>query len=170
VAPSTDSDKRTVYLVRHAVAVPRGSWTGPDVKRPLRDAGLRQAEALAERSVSSGRRLERVLSSPAVRCRQTVEPTAARAGLVVEERDGLMEGSDPLDALDLLLDEATRTSEGSAIVACSHGDVIDGILESFGPLGVVVDGPLQAPKGATWELEISDGLLESARFVAPPRS
>lgn len=113
--------------------------------------------------------MTRVLSSAALRCRQTVGPTATSLALELEEIDLLMEGGDPLEALALLVAEVGRVQEGAAIVACSHGDVIGGILDTFVPTGVAVDGPLQAPKAVTWELGVAADEIVSARFVAAQR-
>jgi 8-oxo-dGTP diphosphatase len=159
------------YLVRHANAVSRRVWTAPDVARPLTETGLHQAAALA--SLLNARRdgaerLGAVLTSPALRCRQTVEPTAALSALELDERSTLMEGSDPLDALELVIDEVARAAAGSAVVACTHGDVLDGILETFAPSGIEIDGPLEAPKAVTWELIVAGGTLRTARYFAPP--
>lgn len=168
---TTPETARLVHLVRHAEAVPRVAWAQPDGRRPLSAAGVRQSEAIGARlaPVPPGARpLRRVLSSPALRCRQTVQPTAARAGLEVEDRDELAEDSDPLLTLALLADAASLLSEGTALAACTHGDVIEGILETFAPAGVVVAGPLRAPKAVVWELSFENGRLSSARFVAPP--
>ena len=78
-----------LLLVRHAVSVPP-TPDGPDeYQRPLSDAGLRQAEALAD--VLLRESPTRVLSSPYLRSVQTVAPTAAALGLAVENREVLRE-------------------------------------------------------------------------------
>ena len=68
-----------VYLVRHARAGKRGEWEGDDRLRPLDERGVRQAQGLVEQL--SGRELRRILSSPYVRCVQSVEPLAEARGL-----------------------------------------------------------------------------------------
>ena len=80
----------TVILVRHAAAGERSRWSGDDRLRPLDERGRRQATELAEALASRG--VERVLTSPYVRCRQTVDPLAETLGLAVEERVELAEG------------------------------------------------------------------------------
>ena len=52
--------------------------------------------------------------------------------------------------------------------AQSHGDVIDEVLASFAALEVDVEGPLIAPKAATWRLVLIGGELRSASYVPPP--
>src|SRR3984893_7464329 len=79
------------YLVRHAKAGSRRDWEGPDECRPLTAAGRLQAAAIAERL--RARPVTRLLSSPYLRCVQTLEPLAKELGLVVECDDDLAEGS-----------------------------------------------------------------------------
>jgi phosphohistidine phosphatase SixA len=100
-------------LLRHAAAKERYEWAGDDWHRPLTKKGRRQAEELA--TVLAADDVRRVISSPYVRCVQTVEPLAAALGLELELDDRLAEGAG--DAARALLEE-----EG--VVACTHGDVI----------------------------------------------
>ena len=67
-----------LYLVRHAHAGSRSSWEGRDLHRPLSKKGRRQADAIADLLAEAG--IERLLSSPARRCVQTLEPLAAQSG------------------------------------------------------------------------------------------
>ncbi|MFT4187083.1 MAG: NUDIX hydrolase [Aeromicrobium sp.] len=67
---------RVLVVTRHGKAAPRSKWRGADDDRPLSDLGLRQAVALAASITPYGP--GRVLTSPALRCRQTVEPLAAK--------------------------------------------------------------------------------------------
>jgi 8-oxo-dGTP diphosphatase len=110
----------------------------------------------------------RCVASPALRCRETVGPLAERAGLEVEELDDLAEGGDPMVALAQLLDSTRLLRDGASFAACTHGDVIDGILETFGPSGVTVTGALRAPKASVWQLTVAGGDLVAARFEPPP--
>lgn len=138
-----------VLLVRHAVAVARRSWSGDDALRPLDDRGRRQAAGLAGLLAPFG--ATRVLSSPAVRCVDTVAPL----GLAVEVDDDLFEGRfAPAEALVRSLLEA-----GGTAVACSHGDVIPALLDAFAVRWE------KCQKGSTWVLE-ADG---SARYLRPPK-
>ena len=66
------------YLLRHAHAGDKHAWNGPDLARPLSGAGRREAHGLLTQLRDYP--IIRVLSSPAVRCLQTVEPLAARPG------------------------------------------------------------------------------------------
>ena len=79
----------TLVLVRHAWAGKRSHWRGDDRLRPLDDRGRRQAAELLE--VLGGVEIGRIVSSPDLRCVQTVEPLAAERGLEVEPADALGE-------------------------------------------------------------------------------
>jgi 8-oxo-dGTP diphosphatase len=109
-----------IILLRHARAGRRGS-VEPDAERPLDDRGRRQAAELAQRLQSFD--VQRVLSSPAVRCVQTVEPLAAELGVAVERCDRLAEGT-PVDQMRALIEELA----GVAAVLCTHGDLTTALL------------------------------------------
>ena len=77
----------------------------------------------------------RILSSPFVRCVQTVEPLATARGLEIETTDVLADGAGP-DGVRRLLGELA----GSPVVLCGHGGEIE---ELFG----------ETKKGATRVLD-----------------
>src|SRR5262245_59107022 len=106
----------THYLIRHAKAGRREDAGPNDRSRPLTRAGEYQARCLVEQF--DGQRVERILSSPHLRCRQTVEPLAARRGLSVEIVPCLAEET-PTDAVL----ELVGRLDARATVLCSHGDV-----------------------------------------------
>jgi phosphohistidine phosphatase SixA len=107
----------TAVLLRHASAGHRRDWDGDDSLRPLDERGRRQAEALVELLRPLG--IGRVVSSPYVRCVDTVEPLAAALGLVVEKDDRLAEGAGSA---------ARSVLEEDGVVACTHGDIIEDVL------------------------------------------
>ena len=86
-------DEATSYLVRHAKAGSRERWTAPDRDRPLTDAGKDPGHRAGRALLGPAR--SRVLSSPYLRCVETVAPLAEALGLSVEEDDRLAEGADP---------------------------------------------------------------------------
>src|SRR4051812_442509 len=61
-------------LVRHAHAGSKKQWSGPDHERPLSRRGQEQARDLA--GVLAGLGVTRLLSSPALRCRETLQPAS----------------------------------------------------------------------------------------------
>jgi len=151
-----------LYLVRHAKAGSRHDWDGPDDLRPLSKKGRRQADALVLALVD--RHVDRVLSSPYVRCVETVQPLADKLGVEVEIADALVEGTVTKDALALVRELASVDA-----VLCSHGDVIPNILEALADqdgFGLPPDYPCQ--KGSTWELVGQDGRYMEAHYIPPP--
>ena len=138
-----------VLLVRHGRAGKRSEWTGDDRLRPLDGKGRRQAQGLP--GLLSNYEIERIFSSPYLRCTQTVEPLAAARGLAVEEVDALAEGAAKADVLGLLEPSAAR-----CVVCCTHGDVVDELVGE------------ELPKGSTEVLELDGARLSRVRHLGRP--
>ena len=154
----------TVHLIRHAKAKNRLEWEQPDRLRPLTKRGRREADAIAARLEGEG--VSRLVASPYVRCLQTLEPLAVSLDLAIETTELLAEGADGAAATDLLL----LLSGAGVVACCTHGDVLFDVLAHLGARGVGPDGPRDAPVASTWVLELEDGVVVAARFVAqPPR-
>lgn len=151
---------RPIYLVRHAKAGDRDAWTEDDRLRPLTKKGRIQAEGLV--GLLEDRDVDLVLSSPSVRCVQTVRPLALSRKVAVEEVDALAEGTPGRDAIELL------RSTGGGVVACSHGDVIPSVVTSLERRGLDLVDPPEWKKGSTWILERDGGLFTTARYLPPP--
>ena len=151
------------YLVRHAKAGSRRDWEGPDECRPLTAAGRLQAAAIAERL--RARPVTRLLSSPYLRCVQTLEPLAKELGLVVECDDDLAEGSG-FEPVLTLLDELPDHS-----ALCSHGDVIPETLRALERRGLEFVGLRDTRKGSIVVLERDDaGRWTRATSIGPPEA
>lgn len=151
-----------IYLVRHARAGHREKWTEPDELRPLTKSGWRQAEALVE--LFEGQRFAHLLSSPYVRCVQTLEPLGRARSQPVETADALAEGASVHASLELMLE-----ASGEGPVALStHGDIIENVLDELTRLEVPLSGPVALEKGSTWIIDVADGSFAAARYVAPP--
>lgn len=151
-----------VYLVRHAKAGSRHAWTEPDEERPITRRGRRQALRLVERF--RGLEVERVLSSPFLRCIQTVEPLARARGLEVVAAPELAEGVQTERAIGLIASLDNRTT-----VLCGHGREIEAMIGGLEAAGADVGGRRGLAKGSVWVLERHDGRIVSARYLpAPP--
>jgi 8-oxo-dGTP diphosphatase len=153
-----------IVLYRHAHAGSRERWEGDDRQRPLSDKGRRQADLMA-RSLAR-LPIQRILSSPYVRCVQTVEPLARRLAMAVEEIPELAEGTPPREVTRLL-----RRVLNEDVVLCSHGDVVLTVLDELEAEGATFEGgdPGRAEKGAAWVLELPRGRPAQARYMAPPQ-
>ena len=145
-----------VLLVRHATAGDRQAWEGDDRLRPLDERGRRQAAALVGQLADF--RVERVLSSPHLRCVQTVEPLARARGLAVEETQALVEGN--ATRAVALVGELAATDA----VLCTHGDLVPPILDAFLP----GSHHEQSEKGSTWVLELAGPGRGGHELLPPP--
>jgi len=152
----------TVHLIRHAKAKNRLEWTDDDELRPLTKRGRREAAALAERL--GGEPPGRLVASPFLRCVQTLEPLALAVGLPIETSGVLAEGADGEAAAEFLLSLAGE----DPVACCTHGDVLFEVVRAIAATGIALDGPLDAPVASSWTLEVEDGRVVDARFVAPP--
>jgi len=131
-----------VLLVRHAEAGDRDTWNGPDDLRPLTAEGDVEAQGLVAALAAFD--VTRVLSSPYIRCSQTIAPLAAARGLAVEPCDNLAEGE---GRAGLVLARSLLGAPGHTVL-CTHGDVVEEVLDG---LGVRRDDYTR--KGATWALD-----------------
>jgi 8-oxo-dGTP diphosphatase len=137
-----------IILVRHGSAGRREAWSGDDRLRPLDARGRKQAKGIA--SALADRDVDRILSSPYVRCVQTVEPLAAALELEVEERPELAEGAGASAPSALAEEMADRNA-----VLCTHGDVVEDLLGE----------PMK--KGAAYVLERTQNGLEPVGYLPP---
>jgi exopolyphosphatase/guanosine-5'-triphosphate,3'-diphosphate pyrophosphatase len=152
-----------VYLVRHAKAQRRVGWERADAMRPLSPGGHDQAFGLVERF--EGASIARVISSPALRCRQTAEPVAARFGLPVEIDPRLAEGASLSGAVSLV-----RSLNGDPAVLVCHGDLMPELVERLVPGALALEGGAGCPKGSTWLIQGASGARLHAAYVPPPRA
>ncbi len=153
----------TVYLVRHASAGTRGSL-GPhhDLERGLDSLGADQAAHVADLLADRG--VERIYSSGAVRCVETVEPLGAKLGVDVEVHPALMEGQSATMAVHLA---RTLATEHVTAVFSSHGDIIPDMIQTLAREGTIIIGPRAWAKGSTWEIRTRGGDLTEAEFLGP---
>lgn len=148
----------TLFLVRHAVAGDRSSWEGEDRLRPLSNKGQKQAAGLVKTLRES--QIEAILTSPFLRCVQTVQPLAEATGLEIVEHPALAEGEGGKATRDLLRDLA-----GTNAVLCSHGDVIPAVMDWMVRKGMTLKSPFYCKKGSTWEIDVRGGEFHKAQYL-----
>ena len=154
---------RRLYFIRHAQALDRELWHHDDELRPLTERGYRQADGIA-RELSRAR-IDRVLSSRAFRCIDTVWPLADHLGVEITKHDDLFEGTSAAEALALMRRLRVRRA-----ALCTHGDVMQNVLEYLDDEGVDLDGGIRLAKGAYWELELDDrGDVRGGTYHPAPR-
>jgi broad specificity phosphatase PhoE len=152
----------TIYLVRHGRAGERRAWRDDDTYRPLSARGHIQARGLTE--ILADAVFDRVLSSPYVRCMESVVPLASTRGLAIEPVDALAEGADLEDVLTLIRKHAVHGA-----VLCTHGDVIPMALAYYAESGVEIGKRPRWPKGCTWVLDTDGtGEVRAAEYLPPP--
>ena len=159
--PASEGSIIAVYVVRHAKAGDRADWKADDRQRPLTKSGVRQAEALAE--LLENEPIDKVLSSPFVRCVQTVQPLATKRKLPVEPRKDLEEGSGGESIVRLV-----QEFKGRNVVLCTHGDLVEELLEQLIQKGLVPRSRARMEKGSTWVLEENAGTISGARYLPAP--
>ena len=151
----------TAYLVRHAKAGDRDDWKEDDRLRPLTKSGRRQADALSESLKKEP--IDIILSSPYVRCMQTVEPLAQQRKLPIEPRPDLEEGSGGQSVIRLI-----QQFKGRNVVLCTHGDVVEELVEGLIARGLVQRARANLEKGSTWVLEERNGRITGAEYRPAP--
>ena len=149
-----------IYLLRHAHAGNKKRWSGPDDRRPLSVTGRREAAGLV--TLLRDRPIATILSSPALRCEQTVRPLAERRGLPVGLDDRLDVAADLDDAAKLL-----RPDLGDVLL-CSHGQLIGQLIGLLQERGAPIDQDARWPKGSTWLLRFSGDRVAEATYLPPP--
>lgn len=144
------------YLIRHAHAGDRTADRN-DIYRPLSARGSAQAGALVE--VLADAPLRQLITSPATRCRQTLEPLAEARGKELVEHPGLWEDATPAEALAVV-----EENLDGGVAICSHGNIIPEVLEILERRGVPIDGRGCA-KGSVWILSHNGDTWTGARYV-----
>jgi 8-oxo-dGTP diphosphatase len=150
--------RAVLFVVRHADAGTRTQSRNDD-RRPLSALGREQAHDLAE--LLGRDPLGDILSSPFVRCVETLGPLAVRHERGVEVDDSLAEGA----PIERLLDLVRRVPDRS--VLCTHGDMLIRLISAIaaenagrGPVGCF-------DKGVVWVLERANGTVSVADVIPP---
>ena len=152
-----------LLLVRHAHAGSKERWEGDDRVRPLSPRGREAASALVPALLPF--RPERVVSSPLVRCVETVAPLARRLRLAVETSDRLL--PDAGEAAVALVEELARGT--GAVVLCTHGETIETLQRSLSAQGLGWGPGSLREKGSVWVLRATDGRFTGAEYLPPAR-
>lgn len=151
-------------LVRHAHAGKRTEFDGNDALRPIDANGRAEAETLG--LVVSLIAPHRLLAATPLRCRQTLEPLAARLGLPIVAESAFAEPAtvDEVPArAKLAAARLTELRDGPRVAVCSQGKVIPALLATLA--GTADPEPYKTPKGTGWILTWSgDRLLGSSRI------
>lgn len=151
------ADTTPLIILRHAKAVARKRWTGPDADRPLDLKGTAQGDRLAVLLACYG--IERVVSSDSLRCVDTVRPFATASRLLIEHEPRVTEEAHdgaPAGAADAV---AELMADPRPAVLCSHRPVLPTLLAALAPLP---DSPFGGPS-------VHDEPLGTGSFVVVHR-
>lgn len=115
-----------IWFLRHGESTWNavGRMQGHTAHPPLTDRGRAQAAAAAEELAGQG--ITRVLTSPAVRARQTADIVAARLGVKVDEDPDLVEkglDEDSTAATARIWALLQRLPADETLLVVTHGDV-----------------------------------------------
>jgi phosphohistidine phosphatase SixA/8-oxo-dGTP pyrophosphatase MutT (NUDIX family) len=158
-----------LILLRHASAGQRTAHPDDDARRPLDAEGATDARLLAGLLACFAPRA-RVLSSPALRCLETVQPYAADFGGSVEAELALTVPRRPSgssagrtsigDSLATLVRDLVAADQ--AAVVCLHRENLPQALAAacaaLGAPSAVPDDP-ELPKGGFWVVHAASGTL-----------
>ncbi|MCZ3385602.1 MAG: NUDIX hydrolase [Actinomycetia bacterium] len=157
-----DEPPGTPFLVlRHGNAVKRVDWSGDAVDRPLDASGAAQADVLVGRLMAYG--VERVHSSAARRCSDTVRPYSLAAGVPLAAEPALSEAgyrSAPDAALERagdLLADGWCTHE--AAVLCGHRPYLPALVDHL------VELCPGAPSADPWDHPLPDTMPTASMTV-----
>ena len=151
----------TLDIFIHMDAVGRNDWTGEADERPLTELGRKQSEQIAEQLLAKP--VDAIFSSPAARCRESLEPLAGRTGLQVQVMPGFKDtrgyrapagwenperqGGDPLGGAQsagsayAALHQIRESVPNGRAVLCSYGDIVPALLAFLsGAYGVEMPG------------------------------
>jgi phosphohistidine phosphatase SixA len=154
-----------ITILRHAYAGHKGTFDGPDEGRLLDARGERDAENLV--AALTQYPIERLVSSPATRCIQTLGPLAEAIDLPIELWDGLGPDADSSNLVECL-----TNPKFARAVLCTHGEVMSPLLRTAAWQSLIRDtgrdGRTLLTKGTAWRLHLTPkGKLFGFKHVVP---
>jgi 8-oxo-dGTP diphosphatase len=155
----TPSDTTPIVLLRHGAAKRRGSVEADDRLRPLSEEGVAQSGALVPLLSCFGPLA--VVSSPAVRCVDTIRPYAGSGRAIIDIDPALSQEAHAAAPRTAASWMRALISEGRPVVVCSHRPVLDGLLAAVLPAADAPQGPHIT--GRPWSRREADRLLGADR-------
>lgn len=153
--------ERMLLLVRGAAALPREQWEHSENDRPLASEGRSMARSLVD--LGSFFEIDRILSAPAARCMETVEPLARSETLSVEASADLSDGA--IGKAMRLIEDA----RGTGTVLCTHENVVSGVLTELAKHDrTAVEPHPGRRRGSVWALTGDHARYTSAYYLPLP--
>lgn len=159
-----------LYLVRHAVAAPRGPDYPDDAERPLTDDGVDRFRQAVAGLRAAGVQLDLVLTSPYTRARQTAELLCAglrpKPKLIVVA--ALAPGEPAADVISAVARHASAGRSSSRVALVGHEPDL-GVLA--GRL-LAAKGAVEFKKGTVCRIDVARAMPAgpgTLRWMLPPR-
>ncbi|WP_291043837.1 NUDIX domain-containing protein [Herbiconiux sp.] len=115
-----------IIALRHAKATPPYQFPGSDADRPLTERGLGEAKSIVPSLLAFSP--EKIVTSSAKRCRQTVEPVAKLLRLEPKVTDRISQDAYEDGTSDVRGLVGKRVRKRVTTVLCSHGPVLPDIV------------------------------------------
>jgi 8-oxo-dGTP pyrophosphatase MutT (NUDIX family)/phosphohistidine phosphatase SixA len=159
-----------LLVLRHAHAHPRRGWGGSDDLRPLSFPGMAQAQGLPE--LLAAWSPLRVVSSPAERCVQTVEPYLYASGTRLRTKTRISEEGHRRSSAAAAAYTSGLLAKGRPVLVCTHRPVLPtllGTLAGHASAGVADAVPRADPYLEPGEVLVAHVSRRSGRVVAVER-
>jgi len=140
-----------IIVLRHARAGRKLADRCRDFERGLDRKG-REVALRLPRLIETHLHPEAIISSPFLRCLQTVQPLASDLDLPVDEDDRFTPGSSERSVRQAFLDVPASS------VVSTHGEVI----------ALLFDDRVRCAKGAFWVVDRREGHLSPSLYVEAP--
>lgn len=156
-----------LYLIRHGIAEDQGPACPSDEDRPLTAEGIRRLEESVQGLRALDVTLDRVLTSPLVRARQTAE--IVRAGLDCREPLLVVDALRPGGRFEALAAALERLGRDRAVALVGH----EPSMGQFGARLIGAARPLLFKKGSVCRIDadtippVGAGALQ---WLLPPRA
>lgn len=152
-----------VVLLRHCEAE---QWReGDDLLRPLTDVGSARAGRLV--AVAAALRPDALMSSPALRCRDTLGPASVLLRRELVEEPLLGEAGRDRDKVGAMLEERARA--GESVLVCTHAPVVMALLERFAThRPQLLPRPARLDAGGAWNVEFTPTGVIGMSYLPPP--
>ena len=140
-----------LLLIRHAVAMPRGTSGVADDDRPLTDKGRKKFQAAAAGLRRIVERPDLLLTSPLPRARATAEIAAQAFGRIEPRNEPALAG----DSVSRIITTLEKVADSDLVAMVGHEPVLSGVLAHV--LGARDGGRLEFKKGGAALVDLPRG-------------
>ena len=140
-----------LLLIRHAVAMPRGTSGVADDDRPLTDKGRKKFQAAAAGLRRIVERPDLLLTSPLPRARATAEIAAQAFGRIEPRNEPALAG----DSVSRIITTLEKVADSDLVAVVGHEPVLSGVLAHV--LGARDGGRLEFKKGGAALVDLPRG-------------